>query len=148
MRWTIALGLVEHLECVCAEPAPKRLAANAELLGGGGRSDYPAPGDALKVALYERKGRDDVTVIAFQQRRLTREQLRASVRRLVGAAKMPTINIYASQEAYAACVRDRYGVIRGQAAPEDALACSARTVVRMDSTDPRVMYWGRAAPAE
>lgn len=141
-------ALVVSLAVSCSEPPPQRLAPNAEVLGSGGPSDYPAQGDALKIALHERKGRDDVTIIALQKRPLTRNQLRASVQRLVGPAKMPTVDIYASQEAYAACVRDRYGVIRGQAAPEDALACSAGTVARMDSAEPRVLYWGRAALAE
>jgi hypothetical protein len=130
----------------CSQPPPKRLAENAEALGAAKPSTSALRGDELNVALHERKGRDDVAIIAVQNRPLTREQVRAWVQQTVGSAKQPTVDIYSSQEAYAACVRNKFQALRGQGDPADRLKCSGGTVTWMDQAEPRVLYWGKAAP--
>jgi hypothetical protein len=129
----------------CAKSPQKRLAPNAEALDNRKSSAYRVQENDLTVVLRERQGRDDVTLIAIQQRQLTRNELRAVARRLAGKAKVPTIDFYASQDAYAACVRGDYSSLRGQANSADDLKCSRGTVFRMDRAEPRVLYWGKAA---
>lgn len=131
----------------CPQSPPKATNPNAEAMDSSRPGNYSIQGDELKVVLHEKKGRDDVVVIAIQQRRLNRNELRALLNNLLGRAKTPTIDVYANQEAYGSCVRDQYGVVRGQANPADSLACSRGTVLRMDRAEPRVIYWGAAAPS-
>lgn len=129
----------------CGQQAP-RLPANAERLAA---PDSPSPalhGDEFKIVHRGRPGRDDTIVVAIQLRPLTREQLRSVALRLVGTAKTPTVDFYSSESVYEACVRDQFGVIRQQTDPADQKACSDGTIFRVGFNEPRVLYWGRAAP--
>jgi hypothetical protein len=143
MRGTVLIAALFMLDC--SQPSPKRLAENAELLDAAKPSTYVFR-DELKVALHERRGRDDVAIVAVQQRPLTRDLVRTWVKRQVGGAKRPTVDIYASQEAYAACVRERFRAVRGPSDPADSLKCESGTVIWMDETELRVLYWGKGAP--
>lgn len=67
-------------------------------------------------------------------------------RHLAGNAKFPTIDLYAYQAAYGACVRDRYAVVRRRTDPADTRECNSGTVFAVDCNDPRILYWGAAAP--
>lgn len=142
----IALGLL--VGCGCSPASSKVLAPNAELLDRQDASPYVVQSSDAKVVERHRATRDDVTVVAVQARPLTRAQLRGVARSFAGKAKMPNIQVYASDAVHAACVRYRFGVVRQSADPADAKACNEGTLLYLDQSEPRVLYWGAGAPSK
>jgi hypothetical protein len=134
------------LMVACSGPPVPQLPTNAELLDENDAVTSGLSGNEYKIVRQGRPGRDDAIVVAIQQRTLTREQLRATALRLAGRAKKPTIDFYASESVYEACTRDKFASIRQQSDPADQRACSSGTIYRMGVTEPRVLYWGSAAP--
>jgi len=131
----------------CAQPPPK-LPANAELLDARQAGVSPLKGGEFKVVLHDHRDRDDVAVTAIQLRPLTRSELRAVARQLAGTAKRPAIEVLVSDAASSACVRVRFGALRGQRDPADERACNEGTLFATYYSEPRVLYWESAAPGK
>jgi hypothetical protein len=128
----------------CAQPPPK-LAPNAELLDTR-EASVPLQGTEYKVLFHDHRPRDNVVVTAIQQRPLTRGELRAVARHLAGTAKRPAVDFMTSEAAASACVRAAFGAVRGQQDAADSRECSDGTLFNTYYSEPRVLYWGSAAP--
>jgi hypothetical protein len=109
-------------------------------------TNYVVKGDEFKIVERERRGADEVALVAIQRRNLTRTELRALARHLAAEAERPYVELLASTDAFAACIKTRWAAPPQGPDPADAEECERGTVLSVASPGPRILYWGAAAP--
>ncbi len=142
---TLAIALVlSFCFAGCRRQPAVPLDPNAEYLeegqGAAGRENV------LEFLRHERRGTDRVTVRAILRRSLSRSELRALVRGLVGSAKHPNVTLFQDDESASACAEEDFAALRGAGDPKRARRCSEGTVLWMNETENRLLHWGQAAP--